>query len=625
MIGAILVVFSIYNQPSEEQRAEEQRIRDSIALAMEDTVQPASQEDVELAEVETVTPPDSSHIDSTLSDSAMLALQAQELDGRYGIFAGAATGEDREYHLSNELIEVIIDAKGGAIKNVVLKEFQTYDSLPLQLMDPDSSGYAFRFFHGNKDLSTSELFFEPTGSEFQLSGEEQKEFVMRLNTNDPNKYIEYRYGLQGGSYMVDMSVALVGLENEVNVKNLLMEWHLTGYNNEKSLEVERQKCTVFYKYFNDGRDYLTENGDETDRLEGKTNWVAFKQNFFSAILISPTGFVDGSEIGIKQLEDETHNKSYSAKLYFDERASSRVELPMQWYLGPNHYQTLKNTGVEELDRVIDLGWGIFGWMNKWLVIPIFNWLDGSGLSYGIIILILTIIIKMILFPLTYRNYKSSAKMKVLKPEIEEINEKFKDGDAMKKQQATMALYKKAGVNPMSGCVPMLIQMPILYAMFRFFPASIELRQESFLWADDLSSYDAILTWDAQIPLLSSIYGNHMSLFTLLMAISTILYTRINSSQMPTGGAGMPNMKLMMYIFPVMMLFIFNKFSAGLSYYYFTANVISMLQMLVIKKYIIDEDKIHAQIQANKAKPKKKSNFQKRLEEMQRQQEKKRRK
>lgn len=622
MIGAILVVFSIFNQPSEEQLAEDKRIRDSIALVQADTstaIEPEKAEAVESivdTNVQALTV-----LDSTLNDSTVVAQRSSDLEGKYGIFAPAAEGTEDTFTISNDLIELQIDAKGGMIKSAVLKEFQTYDSLPLQLMDPDSSSYAFRFFHGNKDLNTKDFFFEAQGSEFQISGEDNKAFRLRLNTSDPNKYIEYQYTLKGGSYMVDFNVEVVGLENDVDVKNLFMQWHMAGFNNEKSLEVERQKCTVFYKYFNDGRDYLSESSEETERLEGKTNWVAFKQNFFSAILISPTGFADGSEISILPLEDEAHTKSYEAKLYFNEAGSSRVDLPMQFYLGPNHYQTLKRTEIPELYHIIDLGWGIFGWMNEWLVIPIFNWLDGSGLSYGIIILILTIIIKMILFPLTYRNYKSSAKMKVLKPEIEEINEKFKDGDAMKKQQATMALYKKAGVNPMSGCIPMVIQMPILYAMFRFFPASIELRQESFLWADDLSSYDSIANLPFEIPL----YGDHVSLFTILMAISTILYTRVNSSQMPTGGAGMPNMKMMMYIFPVMMLFIFNSFASGLSYYYFTANVISMLQMLVIKKFIINEDKIHAQIQANKAKPKKKSNFQKRLEDMQRQQEKKRRK
>ena len=622
LIGAILVVYTIFTQPSEEVLRERKRVQDSIAMVHADTssaVEPAQIDHNDSNEVLNVAP--LATIDTVILDSNLVAEQAEMLNGKYGLFAPAGTGMDAVYKISTDLIELEIDAKGGMIKSAILTEFLTHDSLPLQLMDRDSSAHVFRFFHGNKDLNTKDLYFTAQGSEIHVTGEESKVFTVRLNTSDPDKYIDFNYGLTGNSYMIDYNVNIVGLQDDIDVKNLFMQWDLTGFNNEKSLEVERQKCTVFYKYFNDGRDFLSESSEDTEQLEGKTNWVAFKQNFFSAILISDEGFADGSKLSILPLEDKVHTKSYGAKLYFNETSSSHIELPMRFYLGPNHYQILKNTEVEELDRVIDLGWTIFGWMNKWLVIPIFNWLQGYGLSYGLIILILTIIIKMILFPLTYKNYKSSAKMKVLKPEIEEINEKHKDGDAMKKQQATMALYKKADVNPMSGCVPMVIQMPILYAMFRFFPASIELRQQSFLWADDLSSYDSIYEFGFDIP----IYGDHISLFTLLMAVSTMLYTRANSSQMPSAGAGMPNMKMMMYIFPFMMIFIFNNFASGLSYYYLTANVISMLQMFVIKKFIIDEDKIHAQIQANKLKPKKKSNFQKRLEEMQKNQDKKRKK
>jgi len=264
-----------------------------------------------------------------------------------------------------------------------------------------------------------------------------------------------------------------------------------------------------------------------------------------------------------------------------------------------------------MEDIIDLGWGIFGWMNKWLVIPIFNLLEGSIASYGIIILILTIVIKLMLFPLTYKNYLSSAKMRVLKPEIEEINKKFeKESDPMKKQQAVMGLYRKSGVNPMAGCLPMLVQMPILYAMFRFFPASIELRQEPFLWADDLSSYDSIL----QLPFSIPFYGDHVSLFTLLMAVSTIFYTRMNSNQMPSSQPGMPDMRTIMYFFPIMMLFFFNSFASGLSYYYLLANLFTIVQMFVIKNFIIDEDKIHRQIKAKQKQPVKKSAFQQRMEE-----------
>jgi YidC/Oxa1 family membrane protein insertase len=292
---------------------------------------------------------------------------------------------------------------------------------------------------------------------------------------------------------------------------------------------------------------------------------------------------------------------------------SNGELPMDFYLGPNGYSKLASYGIG-LDEQIDLGWGIFGWVNRFLVIPVFNVLDGTGLSYGIIILILTIFIKLLLSPITYKTYLSSAKMKVLKPEIEEINAKFKEGDTLKKQQATMELYKQTGVNPMAGCIPMLIQMPILYAMFRFFPAALELRQKSFLWADDLSAYDSILDLGFNIPM----YGSHVSGFTLLMAISMIFYTKTNSQMSMGGGMGAAQeqqMKIMMWMMPVMMAFFLNSFASGLTLYYFTANVVTMAQQWVIKKFFIDEDKIHAKLQANKTTPKKKSMFARKLDEM----------
>jgi YidC/Oxa1 family membrane protein insertase len=371
---------------------------------------------------------------------------------------------------------------------------------------------------------------------------------------------------------------------------------------------------------NDDRDYLSNTKDEEKDLDGRTNWVAFKQDFFSVALVSDAGFASsGSEIGITAMTDSVHNKRYLAKLAFEAEPAANVSLPMRLYLGPNHYNTLRRTGIPQFDRIIDLGWGIFGWMNRFLVIPIFNFLGRFHLSYGIIILVLTIAIKLLLMPLTYRNQRSSARMKALRPEMDAINEKFKDGDPLKKQQATMDLYRKAGVNPAAGCVPMLIQLPVLYAMFRFFPASIELRQQKFLWADDLSSFDSVL----QLPFTIPAYGDHVSLFTLLMCISTIVYSVINQKQMPAQ-QGMPSMKLMIYLFPIMMLFFMNNFSSGLSYYYLLANLISILQMTVLSRWFIDEKKMRAELLENMKKPRKKSRWQQRLEELQKQQQQQRR-
>ena len=345
--------------------------------------------------------------------------------------------------------------------------------------------------------------------------------------------------------------------------------------------------------------------------------MAFKQQFFSAVLISETGFsMDNAQAETIELEDPRYTKGMATQLTMEFDNGRDPSFPFQFYLGPNHYQTLASLEIG-LEDQIDLGWTIFGVVNRWLVIPVFNFLDEyTGFSYGIIILVLTLLIKLLLFPLTWKNYVSSARMKALKPEIDEINERMKDKDAVAKQQATMTLYRQAGVNPMAGCIPMLLQLPILYAMFRFFPASIELRQESFLWAQDLSTYDAIVTWTAQIPIISEWYGNHISLFTVLMAVSTFFYSKYNMDMAGGGGnAQMPQMKMMIYFMPFMLLVMFNDFSAGLSYYYLTANVVSMLQQFVIKRFFINEDAIRAKIQNNKKKTKKKSSFQKRLEKM----------
>jgi YidC/Oxa1 family membrane protein insertase len=391
-----------------------------------------------------------------------------------------------------------------------------------------------------------------------------------------------------------------------------LSWKMQAPSHEKSREQEQQKTTMFYQYMDDEADYVSETSYEEEALEATIQWVSFKQQFFSAALISKEGFSkEGAVVETTELQDENYTKGLSATmgLVFDNGREARA--PFQIYLGPNHYQTLSSLEIG-LEDQIDLGWGIFGWVNQGLVIPIFNFLDkNTGLSYGIIILILTLLIKLMLSPLTWKNYVSSARMKVLKPEIEELNKKFEGKDAMAKQQATMDLYRKAGVNPMAGCVPMLLQLPILYAMFRFFPASIELRQEPFLWADDLSSYDSIMQLPFEIPF----YGDHVSLFTLLMAISTFFYSKYNMDMSGGANAQMPQMKVMIYFMPFMLLFFFNSYSSGLSYYYFTANVITMLQQFVVKRYFIDEDKIHRQIQENKKKPKKKSGFQERLEKM----------
>lgn len=614
LIAAILFGYTWYSMPSAEEAARMKREQDSLAtLELEEQARRAA------AELPTATVP----VDSTtllsdtlaaLGDSVNVdSIRAAKAADQFGIFHPASTGTGEEVVLENDRLQIGISTKGARPTVIRLKEYSTHNKTPLYLADPDSGNYGFDFFLGNRRVDTRDLYFTS-----ERSGTDQVR--LRAATTDPSKFLEITYRLDSVTYFVHTTMRLVGV-TDVDPRDIAFQWQLTGLSNEKYRDGELQKSGVYYKYFSDDRNYLSETEQEQLKLEGRTNWVAFKQDFFTVAMISEKGFSSsGSEIGILPLTDSTHTKRYDAKLFFDLERGQEVEVAMKYYLGPNHYGTLRRTEVDQFDRIIDLGWGIFGWMNKWLVIPIFNWLDGWNWNYGIIILVLTIAIKLLLMPLTWKNFISSAKMRALKPEMDAINEKNKDGDALKKQQAVMDLYRKAGVNPASGCVPMVVQMPVLFAMFKFFPSSIELRQESFLWATDLSTYDSVLSLPFAIPA----YGTHVSLFTILMAASTVIYTAINSQQMPQQ-QGMPNMKLMMYLFPVMMLFFMNSLPAGLSYYYLLANVISILQMTLFKHLFVNEDKIRAELLANMKQPKKKSKWQQRLEDMQKQQQAARRK
>ena len=595
LIGLVIIGYSWFTQPSPEELAMKAAQEDSLSVSRTEVPSQVSETTFESTPAEVVP--------AEMDSAQRVAFEASKLS-QYGIFSAAAAGVDpaAEYYLENDLMKITFQEKGGQMKVLELKEFKTTKQTPLHFRFSTTEG---------KLINTSELAFSPVSN--PQSGDSV--MTMRLNTSDPEKYLDLIYTVHQGSYEVNFEMEFHGLQQVVDTKrdDLSMIWNMFGLLKEKSMDRDRERSSVFFRYKGEDRDYLSETSDDESELDARTNWVAFKQNFFSAIAISENGFLkdnSGIEIKLPAEGDTVITKEYLAELTLPVEYKPDPNVSFTFYMGPNDYEILKAYD-NEMDKIIDLGWGIFGWMNKWLVIPIFDFLHRFISSYGIIILILTIIIKMLLFPLTYKNYLSSAKMRALKPQIDELNKKFEnEKDPMKKQQATMGLYRKSGVNPMAGCIPMLVQMPILYAMFRFFPASIELRQQPFLWADDLSSYDSIASLPFSIPF----YGDHVSLFTLLMAISTIFYTQMNSSQMPTNQPGMPNMKTLMYIFPIMMLFFFNSFASGLSYYYLLANLFSIIQMIVIKKYIIDEDKLLANIQANQKKPIKKSNFQKRLEE-----------
>ena len=536
----------------------------------------------------------------TLNNSVV----SEELKATYGIFASAAIGTDEFQTIENDKLKITVANKGGRIISLILKEYQTFDSLALDLFDADSSRFNLQFTTGH-NINTADLYFVAEQSSNTLS--------MKLKADDSH-YVEYVYTLTD-DYLIDFDIIFVGMESIIpsGVNYMNLEWQMKTPQTEKSKTNQDMYTGLQYQYSADNEvDYLSFTSTDEDEINARLNWVAFKQQFFSAIIIAKDGFDKPTNLTSTKSEGSKFIKDLAAKFELPYNHNRDEKLSFQFYFGPNHYKTLKayNSGFEEL---VPLGWGIFGWVNQYIIINIFDFLSKYFASYGLIILILTLIIKIGLAPFTYKAFLSQAKMKVLKPEIDKINEKLKGKDPMKAQQETMGLYRKAGVNPMGGCLPMLFQFPILIAMFRFFPASIELRQESFLWADDLSSYDSIYNLGFDIPF----YGDHISLFTLLMTVSTLLYTRMNSS-MATGQ--MAQMKWMMYLMPIMFLGFFNNYAAGLSYYYFLANMFTFTQQYFMK-VMINEDEILAQLEANKKKPAKpKSKFQKKLEDMQKKQE-----
>lgn len=609
LIVLILVVFSILNKPSQEQIEEAKRKQDSIELVRR---QQAERQVLEQEVAQEIMPAEETK--EAQED------KATQLRDRFGSFSDAVEGEDQFYTLENELVKITISARGGRIFSVQLKDYQTWDSMPLMLFDGEENEFGLNFFAQNRNISTNELFFQAVeGRDPKFARERPETLIMRLNAGD-NRYIDYEYTLEPNSFMLSYNIRLIGLNTLIgsNQRYIDLKWQVNVPGQEKGAQNEKNFTTIYYSLPGSEIDYLSERKD-TDREEilSRVKWIAFKQQFFSSVLIAQEN-MENALIEQVKYEDGDYIANFNAeiRLPFDNKAAEVI--PLNFYFGPNHYTTLRKVSKEfeeateynlNLEKLVPLGWGIFGWLNRFLVIPVFNFLERYISNYGIIILLLTIFIKIIIFPLTYKSYMATSKMRVLKPQIDEINEKIPKDKAMERQQATMALYKKAGVNPMGGCLPMLIQLPILFAMFRFFPTSFELRQESFLWATDLSTYDSILDLPFTIPY----YGSHVSLFTLLMTISTIIYTRMNS-QMTASTSQMPGMQTMMYMMPVMFLFIFNEYASALSYYYFLANVTTFAQMAIIKRFVNDEE-ILKKLNENKKKPVKKSNFQARLEEM----------
>lgn len=595
IIFLILIGFSYFTRPNEEQVRKMQHQQDSIAQVerrrMELTAQQQKQEVAASASISK----DSVFIQDSL--------------------------EDRTITLENDKIKLHITTRGGRISFVELKEYRTHDSLPLILWRTDESKLGLNFYARNQQINTEKFLFIPGTTETTLYAKDKEQVLsMRLYAdNARTQYIEYLYKLSPDSYMADFNIITHNMGHVIasNSSFLTLYWGVNMPQLEKSKDFENRYTGIYYKFFEDDVENMSLTSDEEETLPTKVQWVDFKQQFFSSILITETPFSDVS-LTSKISKKAGYLKEAYAEIPLPYNGKIDEQYNLKFFFGPNSYPILKAYGNDiDLPDIINMGWKWIAWFNKYFVIPIFNFLQNhTTLNYGIIILLLTLIIKLILFPLTYKSYISQAKMRVLKPQVDALAKKYPADKAMERQQATMKLYKQAGVNPMGGCLPMLIQMPILIALFYFFPGAIELRQQSFLWATDLASYDSIATLPFTIPF----YGNHVSLFCLLMTATNIIYMIINNKNQPQNDQ-MKGMQTMMYIMPVMFLFIFNSYSSGLSYYYFIATLITILQTWIIRKFI-DDQKLLKQIELAKTKPMKKSKFQQRLEEMQKMQQQK---
>lgn len=611
LIAVILGAWLFMSGPSKEQIARNKQKQDSIANVQKKLAEEEAKKIVQ----QTQTIQDTLKPATVLSDSALNALKVDA----YKDFAVAAQGTEEIVTIENELLKAYVSTKGAQVIKVELKKFsRSGKTEPLVLFDNDSLQFALKLdaYERSRILSTDSFYFKPSEKSITVSGTTSKSVSFKLETSKPGSYIEYVYSLKGNDYMLGYDIKFVGMDKIIssNVDQMTLNWRMTLPQQEKYVEKEREVATAYYKFTVDEPDYINPRSDEDKPLnDAPIKWISFKQQFFNSTLIAETEFLkDGSFVKTGSRTNTSNVvKVINSDLGIPFNHTPSEKFAMKFYFGPNDYKTLKEYG-NELEQIIPTGWSIFSYINKWMVIPLFDWL--GNMNMGIVILILTLIVKIILLPIAYKTYMSGARMRVLKPETEAINAKFKDGDPMKKQQETMALYRKAGVNPLSGCVPLLLQFPILIALFAFIPAAIELRQKGFLWADDLSTYDSIWTF-GKVAIINSIYGDHVSLFALLMFVSTLVYTYMNSSMMaPQQGTQMPGMKFMMYFMPVIFLAVMNSYAAGLSWYYFLANMFTFLQNWVIKKIVSDE-KVRAEIDANMKKPVKVSSFSKKLEEM----------
>ncbi|MCP2026122.1 YidC/Oxa1 family membrane protein insertase [Flavobacterium sp. HSC-32F16] len=612
LIFGILIWIFYQNQPSEKEIAAEKAKKELVAK--QEAQAKADKTKTAIAPTAAATP----------GDTVQLA-QLQKTLGGFAYSAALPSAKESFTTIENEKIKLKIANKGGYIVEATLKEFKKFEKNSGQLVelikDNNSNLNIQLQTIDNRTLNSKDLYFEPT---LEKIGADQV-LSMRLKAG-ANEFLEYKYILKPNDYLVGFDIRSQGLNKVLNSsKPLDLQWDLKTYRNEKSISYENRYAEIYYEH-EDGKINYAGLGKHEEETVEKVSFIAYKQHFFTSILVTDKPFATSKLESINLVNDEkidtVFTKQFKANvpLAF---SNGEIDYKMQWYFGPADYKVLKSYD-KNFQKIIPLGWGIFGWINRLIFIPLFGFLSSTiGLSLGIAIIIFTIIIKLAMSPITYKSFLSQAKMKVLRPEITELGEKFKK-DPMKKQQETMKLYNKAGVNPMAGCIPALIQLPFMYASFQFFPSAFELRQKGFLWADDLSSFDAV----AKLPFNIPMYGDHISLFPILAAIAIFFYMKMTSGDQQMAAPqqeGMPDMakmmKIMIYVSPLMMLIFFNSYGAGLSLYNFISNLITIGIMFVIKNYIVDSDKIHAQIQENKLRePKKPSKFQQRLQDVMEQQE-----
>lgn len=617
LIAAVFFGYFYFSKPTEEQLASQKRYQDSIAhvqnLQTEKEKKTVQQKGGQTAEV-------ASFVASSSTDSASASQKTADT------LASAKTGKEQIVTLENEQVKIDFSTLGGKMIRAQLKDHKRFDGTPLFLFNVNDADFGISLKNKNgAEFKTSDKNFTPI-----LSGD-KKSLTMRLNLSEA-QYIDFIYNLQPNSSMMKYDINMVGLAEVLSRDNseyIQVDWSSKLPRQEKGDTFEKKYSHLSYKFVGGDVDALSDSKSESKDIPDPLKWIAFKNQYFTTTLISDNN-LSNVTLSTKPIESENYIKDYGASFYSPVSVNGKnISTGFRFYLGPVDYSKLRALDKDvkdkdqqlDMDKLVPLGWTLFRWVNQYFVIPLFNLLSSWGFSVGIIILLMTIIVKLILAPFTFKAFMSSAKMRVLRPQIQTINEKYPNKDQMmERQKATMDLYGRAGVSPMGGCLPMLLQMPILLALFSFFPSAIELRQHSFLWAHDLSAYDAIVSWNSNIPVITSWFGNHISLFCLLMTVTNVVYMKFSMEQQDTGQQQIPGMKMMMYMMPLMMLFVLNKYPSGLTYYYFISTLITIL-LTVGFRYFVDEDKVLAKLEENKKKPrKKKSGFMARLEEAQRMQQ-----